>query len=88
MKQVSVTLRHRQGDDPGLIKLGFFEVEDGWLKMFNEDGKPTTKVRLHGTKVRLHGEDPHRVATRLLREQTRKDKGFNRRIEYPRGGWR
>jgi hypothetical protein len=28
------------------------------------------------------------VATRLLREQTRKDNGFNRRIVYPRTGWR
>ena len=81
MKQVCVALRHPQGDDPGLIKLGFFDVEDGWLKLFSEDGKPTARVR-------LHGEEPHRVATRLLREQTRKEKGFNRRIEYPRTGWR
>jgi hypothetical protein len=85
IRSVIITTQAPRGDDPGACEIGHFKIEDGYVVMCSEDGRPT------GTKERLIGEDAQRVAGRLLREAWLKradESDFNRAIKYADRGWR
>jgi len=67
------------GRDPGEVEIGYYTVEDGFVQMCKEDGRPI------GKRVALNGENPERVAGRLTREAWMKrarESTFNRPLNY------
>jgi hypothetical protein len=69
---------------PGACEIGHYKVENGFVILCNEEGRPT------GKKCQLIGEDAHRVAGRLLREAWSKratESDFNRPLVYSKRGW-
>ncbi len=84
IKHVIITTQQPRGDDPGACEIGHYKVENGMVVMYDEDGRKT------GKRYALSpGDDPDKVAGRLLRESWLKrggEKDFNRPLVYPRSG--
>jgi hypothetical protein len=83
MKHVWITTRPPTNGDAGAGEIGFYEVEDGYLQMFSEDGKAGKKVKL------APGDDPRTIAGRLTKEAWMKrarESTFNRPLVYPKIG--
>jgi hypothetical protein len=84
IKSVIITTAAPRGNDPGSCEIGFYTVAKGIVVMCTEEGRPTGKRLALGP-----GDDPDKVAGRLLRESWLKRGGennFNRQIIYPRSG--
>ncbi|MFY9953780.1 hypothetical protein [Bradyrhizobium sp.] len=85
IKQVTITTRQPIGDgDPGRVEIGFYKITKSMIAMCDEDGRPTGKRLALGP-----GDDPKRIASKLLREQSLRRGGesdFNRPLNYPRSG--
>jgi hypothetical protein len=84
IKAVIITTQPPRGDNPGACEIGHYKVENGFVIMCNEDGRPT------GKKCRLIGEEAHQAAARLLREAWSRrttESDFNRPLVYPERGW-
>jgi hypothetical protein len=83
IRQIWITTRIPTASEPeGAGETGFYFVEDGILRMCNEQGKPT------GRHHKLWPEDdPHRLARKftrdLWRQRTKAESSFNRQIVYP-----
>jgi hypothetical protein len=63
------------GRDPGEVEIGYYTVEDGFVQMCKEDGKPI------GKKV----DDAARIAGRLTKEawmRRSRESTFNRPLDY------
>jgi hypothetical protein len=81
IKAVIITTQPPRGDNPGACEIGHYKVENGFVIMCNEDGRPT------GKKCQLIGEDAHAVAGRLLREAWAKGTSDFNRPTYRKPGW-
>jgi hypothetical protein len=84
IKAVIITTKQPRGDDPGACEIGHYTVANGMVVMCDEDGRKTGKRLALGP-----GDDPDKVAGRLLREQWLRRGGesdFNRPLIYPRSG--
>jgi hypothetical protein len=83
VKRVIITVASPTHDgDPGHCQVGFYKVEKGMVVMCDADGRST------GGRLALNGDDPERIARRLLRDRWLKSDqtNFNRPIgAVPRG---
>jgi hypothetical protein len=74
------TARPTDRDPAGACEIGHYKVENGFVLMCSEDGKPT------GRRLALNsGDNPERVAAKMLREQWLRRGGesdFNRPLHY------
>jgi hypothetical protein len=84
IRQVTIQIASCSKQNPyGLVETGYYMVENGFVQMCTEAGKPI------GKKVPLDGDDPARIAGRLTREAFAKQpraNSFNRAISYPPSG--
>ena len=83
IKSVWVTTRAPSDHDQGQVECGHYFVEDGWLQMCSESGKPI------GKRIEIKGVDPARIAGRLTREawaKRTKESSFNRPLNYQHWG--
>jgi hypothetical protein len=85
IRECLITIRDASPTDPGAVEYGYYFVENGFLRMCSESGKPT------GVTRKLYpGDDANRIARSFTRDAWRKrNKGssdFNRPIRY--GVWK
>jgi hypothetical protein len=85
IRHVIITTKLPDARDPvGACEIGHFKVENNFVVMCDEEGKPT------GKRLALRpGDDPENVATKMLREQwlsRGSEINFNRQLNYPRWG--
>jgi hypothetical protein len=84
IKQVTIQVGAPSKQNPcGLVEIGFYTVENGFVQLCTEAGKPI------GAKVKLDGDDPARIAGRLTREAFAKQprgSSFSRPLNYGPSG--
>ena len=90
-KRVTIQIRAPKEDDPGQISYGYYTIEGDVLTMTDSE-KPVRRTNGDLVTDRLQpGDDPDAVARRLTKEFRRHihgdDAGFNRLLNYKRGGW-
>ena len=70
IKAVIITTQPPRGDNPGACEIGHYKVENGFVIMCNEDGRPT------GKKCRLKASNcvTHYVIERVRRFLARRHK--------------
>jgi hypothetical protein len=79
-QEVLITTRPPSDNDPGEVTMGYYFVEDGFLTMVDELGKPL------GNPIALKSGDDYRAIAASLTHKRLEGRGFNRRIEYPEYG--
>ncbi len=87
VKSVVITSRApSRPDDPGNCAIGWYFVEEDFVQLCSEDGKPK------GKRAKLNpGADAGLVAGRLMHEALAiqaRENSFNRKIVYDDVGWR